>query len=61
MNDFEVKPAGQVAAVHDRVLAVRADLRALWDKVPAMVRPAFNAEASAIFRRLDELAELTKG
>ena len=59
--DFEVQPAGQVSAVHERVVALRADLRAMWAKVPAVVRPAFNADVSAIFSRLDDLAEMTKG
>lgn len=61
MGDFEVKPAGQVAAVNERVVALRADLRAMWAKVPVMVRPAFSADVSAIFSRLDELADMTKG
>ena len=59
--DFEVKPAGQVSAVHERVVALRADLVALWGQVPAFVKPAFSADVSAIFGRLDELADMTKG
>lgn len=59
--DFEVRTAGQVSAVHERVLALRADLRAMWEKVPVLMRPAFSADTSAIFRRLDELAEMTRG
>ena len=61
VSDFEVKPAGQVSAVHERIVALRSDLRAMWGKVPAVVRPAFSADVSAIFSRLDELADMTKG
>lgn len=59
--DFEVKPAGQVSAVHERVVALRADLGALWAKVPALIKPAYNLEVFAILDRLDELVDMTKG
>lgn len=61
MSDFQVVEVGKVSQVHAQVVALRADLGALWENVPAFIKPAYNADVSAILGRIDELAEMTKG
>ena len=59
--DFMVEPVERAEQVRGQVRAMRADLLALWEKVPAVFRPAVQGKADAVFSRLETLEKLTGG